>query len=302
MATMENLEELQSFFTGEIRKNELLKYHTGLRIGGPADLLMIPQGIEDLRSAITNAGKNCISFQIIGNGTSMLAPPEGFQGWVIKLANVLNHIQVKGNRIYAGAGATMTSLIRQSVSHDLTGLEDWWGVPTTIGGWLVRMGLAKNQELDHLIQEVYLMEPDGLISRWIEPSQLFDLDRQTMGAIVEVVFHLQVGNKREIYHKLQQRQAEWQFLTQTHLPLAGPVFLPVNSDLTPLFVQKKLSGLRRGQAAFLGVSNGYVANLGGAVYDDVLALLTEIKEKVSDCELDFSEGLNLLKSGEVIGC
>lgn len=302
VTTMVNLEELQACFSGEIRQNEPLKYHTGLRIGGPAKLLLIPRGIEDLRSAITSAGKNCIAYQIIGNGTSILAPPEGFDGWAIKLANVLNHIRVTGRRVYAGAGATMTSLISQSINHDLTGLEEWWGVPTTIGGWLVRMGLAKRPELDHLIQEVYLMEPDGLISRWIEPSQLFDLDRQTMGVVVEVVFNLQTGNQREIVHRLNQQRADWQFLTQTDLPLAGPVFLPDTNDLTSLFLKKNLSGLRKGQAAFLGVRNGYFANLGGATYNDVLALLAEITEKVMESEFNFSEGLYLLKSREVIGC
>ena len=302
MTTMVNLEELESCFSGEIRKNEPLKYHTGLRIGGPAKLLMIPRGIEDLRYAITSAGKNCIAYQIIGNGTSILAPPEGFDGWVLKLANILNHIQVKGRRIYAGAGATMTSLIRQAVNYNLTGLEEWWGVPTTIGGWLVRMGSSKRADLDHLIQEVYLMEPDGLISRWIEPSHLFDLDRQTMGVIVEVVFNLRTGVQREIVEQLNQYQADWQFLTQTHLPLAGPVFLSDTNDLTALFVTKNLSGLSKGQVAFLGVRNGYLANLGEAGFNDVLTLLAEIREKVMESDFTFSEGLNLLKSREVIGC
>ncbi len=303
MNTVVNLDELQSYFTGEIRENELLKFHTGFRIGGPAKVLLIPRGIEDLRLAITWVGKRCIPYQVIGNGTSVLSHPAGYDGWVIKLANVLNHIQIKGTRVYAGAGATMTALLRHTIAHSLTGLENWWGIPTTIGGWVVKMGRCKDPELDHLIQEVYVMEPDGLITRWIEPSQLFNDETQDFKRIiVEVVFNLNHGEREEIINKIQNRQDEWRFVTQNHFPMAGPVFFSTERDLTEVFVKHEVSGLRRGQAAFLGIGSGYVANLGEAAYNDVLALLKDIREKIVIPDFNLREGLFLLKSREVMGC
>ncbi|AZR73035.1 hypothetical protein BBF96_06260 [Anoxybacter fermentans] len=299
------LDNLQSYFIGEIRENELLKFHTGFRIGGPARLMLIPKGIEDLRRAIVWAGREKIPYRVIGNGTSVLAHHDGYDGLVIKLVNVLNHIRIEGHRIYAGAGATMTALLRQAINHRLTGLERWWGVPSSIGGWLIRMGMAQAPELDYLIQEVYVMEPDGSITRWIEPSQLFVEDNSNIikRVIIEVVFQLKPGDSEGTANKITARQVEWEFLTQICLPMAGPVFLTHYKDLTEVFIKTGILSLHKGRAAFLGIGNGYVANLGGTEYDEVLDLLEEIKERVTKLtDLKFRIGLSLLQTKEVIRC
>lgn len=274
------LTELQPNFTGEIREAELLKFHTGFRIGGPARYILIPGGIEDLRQGIIWAQKKQIPYQVMGNGNSVLAHPDGYNGLIIKLVQVLNHIRIQDQKIYAGAGATISALLRQSVSHGLTGLERWWGVSSSIGGWLTRCGLAENPQLDRLIHEVYVMEPDGSISRWIEPSQLF-IDGSLKGrTVVEVVFRLCKGESEEVGQLIENRQQEWAHLTQMNLPMVGPIFLPTHSDLTGIFVKAKVSGLQKGKVAFLGIGNGYLANLGGASYADVNELFIEVKERV----------------------
>ncbi len=285
----------------EIRENEPLRFHTGLRMGGSARLLLIPEGIEGLRQAMVLSDRKNLPFRVIGNGTSVLVRPEGYDGMVIKMANVLNHIRIDKDRVYVGAGALMTTLLRQAMSHGLSGLEHWWGCPSTVGGWLTRMGLAKNPYLDHLICEVYVMEADGFVTRLIEPSQLFDDGYQSQRVVVEVVFQLRSDSRDEMKRQIEKRQAEWSFLTQTQLPLAGPVFLTNEEDLTEIFVEKKVSGFRRGKAAFLGIGSGYVANLGDATYQDVINLLDEVKQKINDRqELQLIDGLSEIFIKEVV--
>lgn len=274
-------QDLQANFSGEIREGELIKFHTGFKMGGPAQLLAIPKGMDDLRRAVVWAGKNRVAYRVIGNGLSVLAGPAGYDGMVIKLGHVLNHIRIENNLIYAGAGAVMSVLLRQALNHQLQGLETWSSA-STVGGWLILMAKAEAAELDHLVKEVYVMEPDGAITRWIEPSQLFSKGRaeETGRIVVEVVFQLQSGDRQAIAGKIMQQEQEQDFLTQTNLPLAGPAFLPEERDFTRLFVEAGVSGLRRGQAAFLGVGNGFVANLGRPEYTDVRELINEVREKV----------------------
>lgn len=294
---MNSILDLKPSLTGDIRLDEPLRFHTGFRIGGPAKVMLIPRGIEDLRQAIAWAGKQGVPIQVIGNGTSIICDQAGYDGLIIKIVHVLNHISIKGVKVYAGAGATMTALNRQAINWGLTGLEDWWGISSSIGGWLIRMGLAKNPALDHLISEVYVMEPDGYITRWIEPSQLFFKynDDQLKKIIVEVVFNLKVDSQKQISEKIAKRQAQWDFLTQTCLPLAGPVFLSSENDFTEFFVQEQVSGLNRGKVAFLGVGNGYMANLGGGDYQDVLLLLSALKKKLnSNLKFNLIDGLCFL--------
>ena len=294
---MNSILNLKPSLTGDIRLDEPLRFHTGFRIGGPAKVMLIPRGIEDLRQAISWAGKQGIPTRVIGNGTSILCDQAGYDGLIIKLVHVLNHVSIKGSKIYAGAGATMTALNRQAINWRLTGLEDWWGVSSSVGGWLIRMGLAKNPALDHLIAEVYVMEPDGYVTRWIEPSQLFFkyTDDQLKKIIVEVVFNLKADSQKNITEKIAKRQAQWDFLTQTCLPLAGPVFLSVENDYTELFVKEQVSGLKQGKVAFLGVSNGYIANLGGGEYHDIISLLNTLKKKLKDVtKINLIDGLCFL--------
>ncbi|MCK4259021.1 MAG: FAD-binding protein [Halanaerobiales bacterium] len=286
----------------EIRKKELLKYHTGLRIGGPASLFMIPNRIEDLRQAVVLSGRKKMPFKVIGNGSSIIVSSKGYDGIIIKLVNVLNHIRFEKNRIYVGAGATMPTLIRQALARGLNGLENWWGLASTVGGWLIRMGLSQKPYLDHLINELYVMEPDGCLTRFIEPSQIFDKGFFNQRVVVEVVFQLRPGDRDEMNLEIERRQAECDFLAQTRLPMAGPIFLTSEGDLTSLFVDKKLSGLRIGKAALLGIGNGYVTNLGDATYQDVLKLIDRVKQIVKDKDLKSRDGLCLLSEKEVIQC
>src|SRR5207237_322427 len=37
---------------GEVRFKEMLSFHTSLRIGGPADIFVVPQDIDDIRHAL----------------------------------------------------------------------------------------------------------------------------------------------------------------------------------------------------------------------------------------------------------
>lgn len=276
-----NPAHLQTQIVGELREGESLKFHTGLRLGGPARWFVTPMGMEDLRHIIVWAGQSQIPFRVIGNGTSVVVPPEGYDGLVIQLAHVLNHLRTEETRLYAGAGAMMSVLLRQAMSLGLSGLEDWYG-PMTVGGWLMRMGMAEVAGLDHLIKEMYVMEPDGSITRTIEPSQLFS--RAAAGkapeVIVEVVFQLQPEEPELIAGRIEAKEREWRFLTQTQLPLAGPVFLPTEEDLTTTFVECGVSGMLIGKAAFLGINGGYIANLGGATYQDVITLMSDVKKQV----------------------
>lgn len=278
-----NLAYLQTQIAGELREEEPLKFHSGLRMGGPARWFVTPKGMEDLRHIMGWAGRSQIPFRVIGNGSSLLAQPEGYDGLVIQVAHVLNHIRIEENLIYAGAGAIMSVLLRQAVYGGLSGLEEWYG-PLTVGGWLMRMGMAEVAGLDHLIKEMFVMEADGSVTRTIEPSQLFSHEAEGMAhkVVVEVVFQLQPENPETVASRIEAKEMEWKFLTQTRLPLGGPVFLPTEKTLTETFVESGVSGLVVGKAAFLGVNSGYIANLGGATYEDVLMLIMDVKQQVME--------------------
>ncbi|NLZ53965.1 MAG: FAD-binding protein, partial [Thermoanaerobacteraceae bacterium] len=74
----------------QIKINEPMKNHTSIRIGGPADIMVLPTKTEQISNIIQVCRKNNIPFFVMGNGTNLLVRDEGIRGVVIKLAQNFN--------------------------------------------------------------------------------------------------------------------------------------------------------------------------------------------------------------------
>src|SRR4026208_1564935 len=86
---------------GEVRFKEPLSFHTSLRIGGPADIFIVPQDVEDIRLALSFAEREQLSLDVIGGGNNLLVSDRGVRGGGLKLAGGLGRAAVAGG---AGGG------------------------------------------------------------------------------------------------------------------------------------------------------------------------------------------------------
>ena len=57
---------------GEVRFKEPLSFHTSLRIGGAADIFVVPQDVEDIRHALLFAHREQLPVEVIGGGNNGL--------------------------------------------------------------------------------------------------------------------------------------------------------------------------------------------------------------------------------------
>ena len=73
---------------GEVRFKEPLSFHTSLRIGGPADIFVVPQDVEDIRLALGFAERERLPVEIIGGGNNLLVCDRGIRGVEIGRAHV----------------------------------------------------------------------------------------------------------------------------------------------------------------------------------------------------------------------
>ena len=76
---------------GEIRHNEPIAHHTSLRVGGPADLFIIPKDVSDLQLIFKNHGD--MPLFILGEGTNLIMSDKGFRGIVISTKNRFKEIE-----------------------------------------------------------------------------------------------------------------------------------------------------------------------------------------------------------------
>jgi hypothetical protein len=114
---------------GEVRFKEPLSFHTSLRIGGPADIFIVPQDVEDIRLALSFAEREQLSLDVIGGGNNLLVSDRGVRGVVLKLEGCLGRAEFNGEEAVAGAGVSLSALIREAAALNLGGIECWSACP-----------------------------------------------------------------------------------------------------------------------------------------------------------------------------
>lgn len=100
--------------------------------GGTARFYSAPQTAATFQEALIWANTQNIDLFVLGQGANVLISDAGFNGLVI--APKINHLHIDGNYVTAGAGVTMDQLINYCLDHQLLGLEEFSGIPGTVGG------------------------------------------------------------------------------------------------------------------------------------------------------------------------
>ncbi len=100
--------------------------------GGTARYFAEPTTAQQLQEAITFATTEQLQLFVLGSGANILVSDDGFNGLVIHPK--LTYICALDNQVTAGAGVTMHDLIDYCLEHNLVGLEEFSGIPGTVGG------------------------------------------------------------------------------------------------------------------------------------------------------------------------
>jgi UDP-N-acetylmuramate dehydrogenase len=147
---------------GKLLRDEPLAPFTWLRVGGPADVLFLPEDEADL-AAFLAALDPAIPVTPIGVGSNLLVRDGGVEGAVVRLAGrAFGRIEPRGDgRIFAGAAALDASLAREAGRAGIAGLEFYRGVPGTVGGALVMNAGCYGAETKDVLLEAYAIARDG---------------------------------------------------------------------------------------------------------------------------------------------
>jgi UDP-N-acetylmuramate dehydrogenase len=105
----------------KIQKNVPLAPLTTFKIGGSAKYYIEVKTRDDLVGAVKWAKKNSQKVFYFGGGSNLLVADEGFDGLVIKLAN--READIRGDRLYCGAGASLVYCLSLCRGANLSGLE-----------------------------------------------------------------------------------------------------------------------------------------------------------------------------------
>ncbi|MBQ6847795.1 MAG: UDP-N-acetylmuramate dehydrogenase [Clostridia bacterium] len=264
--------------------NEPMKNHTGFKTGGEADIFVTVSDTDALSCLLETAKALNIPTFILGKGSNLLVSDKGIEGAVLSLAG-LDKISIEGDKITAGAGASLTALCVFAANEGLTGLEFAYGIPGTVGGGLFMNAGAYGGEIADVVTSAKFLTPEGEIGE-IEKVQM-NLGYRTScfktvgNVITEVTFALKRGNKVEIWDKMNDLMERRKTKQPLEYPSAGSTFKrPEGHFAGALIEENGLKGVSVGGAEVSVKHAGFVINKNNATTDDILTLMKKIKDTV----------------------
>ncbi len=286
---------------GEVLYDEPMKNHTSFKVGGNAKVLVKPNDESSLVEILKLVKENNINYYILGNSTNVIVKDDGFDGVIIKLKDRLNELNIDGNTIYAGAGASMTEVSDFACENSLEGLEFAHGIPGSVGGAIVMNAGAYDGETKFVVDRVRLLNSDfQIIEKTVDEmnfgyrhSIVQDEELIVLGAY----YKLKKGDKDKIREKFEEFDRRREEKQPLDLPSAGSTF----KRPTGYFAGKLIddSGLRGFTHKGAGISEkhcGFVVNKNNATASDVLETIEIVQKVVKD-----NFGVELQREVKIIG-
>ncbi len=283
IATKDLAEELRATLRGKVLSHEPMVRHTSFKIGGPADLLVIPEDVKDLKAALAFARSKGLPSWVMGSGSNTLVRDGGIRGMVI-LPNAFQELTRVGNEVTAGAGARVSRLLAFCSKQGLTGLEILSGVPGTVGGAVWgNAGAWGGSTSDHLARvQVVTDEGEELtLEREAIPFRYRFSGLPKGSVIVQATFALAPGDPTAIRQQISRWLVQRNITQPVEFRSAGSIFKNPPRDYAGRLVEAAgVKGTRIGGAKISEKHGNFFVNLGDARAADVLALVALALERV----------------------
>ncbi len=303
-----------------IQQNVPLKNYSNYKIGGFASFFAEISNPKDLKEIDFSKFKR---FFILGGGTNILIPDEGFDGLVVY--NNIKTIELKGDELHLGAGELIEDILNFCIENSLSGLEWAGGLPGTVGG-AVRgnAGAFKGEIKDNVYEvESFNIQTKKFSKRKNEEcefgyrSSFFKINPNEI--ITSVVLKLTKGDREEIQKYTQEKIDYRNERHPMDYPNIGSTFknipltnlseklvrefqLFVKNDpfpvvpTTKLLALANLKGKRIGDAQISDKHPNFIVNLGDVKASDVQLLIKLAKKTIKDkWGIDLEEEIQILK-------
>lgn len=274
---------------------------TSFRIGGPADLFVELDTPGQLGDVIEYCQQRKIPWFFLGRGSNLLVRDKGIRGVVIRLGRQFSYVKVEGRRLLAGAATSLSVVAETAARHSLAGLEFASGIPGSLGGAVFMNAGAYGGEMQQVVQEVEVYLP-GRGRRFLDRQALrfgyrHSVLQEAQMIALAVLLELTPGESGAIRAKMVDFNSRRKSKQPLNLPSAGSVFKRPEGYYAGTLIQEAgLKGVRVGDAQVSEKHAGFIVNLGQATAEDVLNLITLVRNEVRK-----KLGVNLEPELRVVG-
>jgi UDP-N-acetylmuramate dehydrogenase len=153
----------------QVRRDARLAEFTTLAVGGPIDRLVEVADADELVQAVRDADEAGRPLLLLGGGSNVVAPDEGWPGDVVLVRT--RGIERDGDRLVVAAGEDWDGVVAHTVAARLAGLEALSGIPGSTGATPVQNVGAYGQEVAQTITAVEVWDRVEKDRRSLSPAE-----------------------------------------------------------------------------------------------------------------------------------
>ncbi|GIQ67956.1 UDP-N-acetylmuramate dehydrogenase [Xylanibacillus composti] len=279
--------ELKEAHIGRVLANEPMADYTTWKIGGPADVLIVPDGKAELMEAMRILYRHKMPWMLLGRGSNLLVSDKGIRGAVIKLGPAFEQLRYEGDLVYVGGAYSFIKLSVMTGKQGLTGLEYAGGIPGTVGGAVYMNAGAHGSDVSRILQSAEVVTEKGELVRMDNEDFQFAYRYSRLhdhpGIVTEAVFKLAPGDRKEIAAAMASFKDRRLRTQPLQMACAGSVFRnPEQHFAAKLIEEAGLKGTRVGGAEVSVQHANFIVNTGNATAEDVITLIRNIQHIVKE--------------------
>jgi UDP-N-acetylmuramate dehydrogenase len=269
---------------GRLIANQPLAELTWFRVGGPAQVLFMPEDESDLAYFLGHLPAD-IAVTTVGLGSNLIIRDGGVPGVVIRLGRGFSEIAIEsGTRVRVGTAVPDVKVARAAQDAAIAGLSFMRGIPGAIGGALRMNGGAYAGETKDVLIEARGVDRAGRVRTFTNAGMHYTY--RHCGAPEDVVFTEALfqgtpGDRAVIAAEMdkitESREATQPIKSRT----GGSTFKnPPGRKAWQLIDAAGCRGLRNGGAQVSEMHCNFLINLGDATAADIETLGEMVRARV----------------------
>ena len=288
-------QELKDIFSeglieGKISFMEPMSKHTSLRIGGPADVFVMPQNLLSLKNMHAHLKRSQIPFFPLGGGTNILVRDGGIDGVVISFRS-FKKIEVLSDDntyvdVFVEVGTLLQRLVNFSRENGYAGLEGLAGIPGSVGGAICGNAGAFGYEMKDVLTSVVIMDAKGVIERF--KAEEIDFGYRSSSILPdELLLSAEIKLKKDTKEEVSAKTENFLRMKREKQPLWEPSAGSVFKNPPGLFAGKLIDeagfkGMRIGDVEVSSIHANFFVNKGRATASDFIRLMEKVAHKVKE--------------------
>jgi UDP-N-acetylmuramate dehydrogenase len=270
---------------GRALANQPLAELTWFRVGGPAQLLFMPEDEADLAYFLAHLPAE-LAVTVFGLGSNLIVRDGGVPGVVVRLGRGFSGIANEDIRIRAGAAVPDVKIARTAQEAGLAGLSFMRGIPGAIGGVLRMNGGAYGRETKDVLVEAHAVDRRGRVHVLSNADMHYTY--RHCGApddyiFTEALFAGERGDPKIIAAEMEKITEARESTQPVKTRTGGSTFKnPPGRKAWQLIDAAGCRGLTNGAAQVSEMHCNFLINRGGATAAEIEALGELVRRKVEE--------------------